>query len=275
MQAMTSRLSLPTAAALVAATVITITPTASPPPAFSAVTPPVVHSMQLPDLKLAATVADLLEVPALKQWVINQLQDIVVLGAGLVKAGQGVRQTLGAIPEFALTVTQQVFAGHLLDALTTVETGLTGAVTVIGGPLLAASIKRNENALTVDLALASAVPAAVIGLGVGAVAGFDAFARSVIIAGQNFVASLLPINIGNVIAAVVDGAKLIVQGLNTGAGKILDGVVFFQQTIATALATQPTSVAAQKPTAAVSATKPTALPKPTAATVTLDRKSVV
>lgn len=266
MQAITTRLSLPTAAAVVAASVITITPAVGPPPVLSAIAPSAVHTLQLPDLKLAATIADILQVPALKQWVINQIQDIVVLGAGLIKAGQGLGQTIAGIPEFALTVTQQVFAGDLLGALTTVEKGLTGAVTLIGAPLLAASIQRSENALAVDLALVQAVPAAFIGLGAGFVAGFDSFARSVIIAGQNLVGSLLPINIGNVITALVDGTKLIVQGLSTGAGKILDGVVFFQQTIATALAAQPTAVAAQKPATAVSAAS---LPKPAAATLTL------
>lgn len=248
MHALANRLSLP-AAALLAAGVVTVTPAVAPPPALSVTAPPIVHSVQVPDIQLAATVADILEFPALKQWVRNQVTDVATLAVGWAKAGEGVGMTLRGAPEFARTLLQQVFAGDLLGALTTIEKGFAGAVTVIGGPLLVSLIERNQRSLAVDLAMQEAVPAALIGLGTALVAGFDDVARSVIIAGQNVVDSLLPINIGNVINALVDGVKLIAQGLGEGAGKIVDGIVFAQQTIATALAAQPTTTLA--PTAKV------------------------
>lgn len=218
MHALATRLSLP-AAALVAAGVVTVTPAVAPPPALSVAAPPVLHSVQLPDIQLAATVADILEFPALKQWVRNQVVDAATLAVGWAKAGEGVGMTLRGAPEFARTLLQQVFAGDLLGALTTIEEGFAGAVTAIGGPLLVSLIERNQRSLAVDLAMQEAVPAALIGLGTALVAGFDDVARSVIIAGQNVVDSLLPINLGNVINALVDGVKLIAQGLGEGPAR--------------------------------------------------------
>ncbi|MUL65249.1 hypothetical protein BOO86_12295 [Mycobacterium sp. CBMA 234] len=225
------------------------------------------HSVQVPDIQFAATVADILQFPAFKQWVINQITDVVTVGVGLAKAGQGVQQTITAIPSLVVTVTQQILARDPVGALGTIEKGVIGAVTVIGGPILAAIIQRDQRALAVDQALVQAIPAALIGLGTGLVAGFNDFAVAAITAGQNVVAALLPLNIGNVITAVVDGIQLVAQGLSTGAGKVVDGIVFAQQTIATALATQPaTPVAAITPNAA-SGVAATALPKTATAAV--------
>lgn len=273
MHTLATRFSLP-AAALLAAGVVTVTPAVAPPPALSLAAPPVVHSMQMPDIQLAATVADILEFPALKQWVRNQVVDVATLAVGWAKAGEGVGMTLRGAPEFILTLTQQVLSRDLLGALTTIEKGFAGAVTVIGGPLLASVIERNQRSLAVDLALQAATPAALIGLGTALVAGFDDFARSVIIAGQNVVDSLLPINIGNVINALVDGVKLIAQGLGEGAGKIVDGIVFAQQTIATALAAQPTSTLAPAAKVAGAAALSVSTPPSTADTVVTLKTSV-
>ncbi|MEN4475198.1 hypothetical protein [Mycolicibacterium cosmeticum] len=272
MHALATRLTLP-AAALVAAGVVTVTPAVAPPPALSVATPSIVHSVQLPDIQLAATVADILEFPALKQWVRNQVTDVATLAVGWAKAGEGVGMTLRGAPEFARTLLQQVFAGDLLGALTTIEKGFAGAVTVIGGPLLVSLIERNQRTLAVDLAMQEAVPAALIGLGTALVAGFDDFARSVIIAGQNVVDSLLPINIGNVINALVDGVKLIAQGLGEGAGKIVDGIVFAQQTIATALAAQPTTTLAPTAKVAGAAALSVSTPPSTADTTVVTLKT--
>ncbi|GAS97922.1 hypothetical telomeric SfiI 20 protein 3 [Mycolicibacterium canariasense] len=273
MHALATRLSLP-AAALVAAGVVTVTPAVAPPPALSVAAPPVLHSVQLPDIQLAATVADILEFPALKQWVRNQVVDAATLAVGWAKAGEGVGMTLRGAPEFARTLLQQVFAGDLLGALTTIEEGFAGAVTAIGGPLLVSLIERNQRSLAVDLAMQEAVPAALIGLGTALVAGFDDVARSVIIAGQNVVDSLLPINLGNVINALVDGVKLIAQGLGEGAGKIVDGIVFAQQTIATALAAQPpNTLAAPTAKAAGAAALSVSTPPSTADTTVVTLKT--
>jgi hypothetical protein len=257
MHTLTTRLSLPTAAAVMAAGVIV---TAPPPPALTALPAPVIHSVQLPDIQLTATVADILQFPAFRQWVINQVDDALTIGVGLAKAGQGVGQTISAIPGLVVTVAQQILARDLVGALGTVEAGLIGAVTVIGGPILVSVIERNQRQLAVDQALQQAVPAALIGLGAGLLGGFNDFATSAIIAGQNVVAALLPISIGNLVTAVVDGVKLVVQGLNTGAGNVIDGIAFAQNTIAKALATQPAPIAATTPTPS-SAVAATAIPK--------------
>ncbi len=274
MHTLTTRLSLPTAAAVMAAGIIV---TAPPPPVLTALPAPVIHSVQMPDVQLTATIADILQFPAFKQWVVNQITDVVTVGVGLAKAGQGVGQTISAIPGLVATVAQQILARDFVGALGTVEAGVIGAVTVIGGPILVSIIARDQRALAVDQALVQAVPVALIGLGTGLLGGFNAFATSAIIATQNVVAALLPINIGNLVTAVVDGVKLVVQGLGTGAGKIVDGIAFAQQTIAHALATQPAPIAATTPTPAagvaitavpkIAATKvkPALKPVPTAA----------
>jgi hypothetical protein len=234
--------------------------TAAPPPVLAALPAPVIHSVQMPDIQLTATIADILQFPAFKQWVANQITDFVTIGAGLAKAGQGVGQTISAIPGLVVTVAQQVLARDFLGALGTIEAGVIGAVTVIGGPILVSMIARDQRALAVDQALVQAVPVALIGLGTGLLGGFNAVATSAIIATQNVVAALLPINIGNLVTAVVDGVKLVVQGLNTGAGNVIDGIAFAQNTIAKALATQPAPIAATTPTPS-SAVAATAIPK--------------
>jgi len=263
MHTLTARLSLPTAAAVMAAGIIV---TAPPPPVLTALPAPVIHSVQMPDIQLTATIADILQFPAFKQWVANQITDFVTIGAGLAKAGQGVGQTISAIPGLVVTVAQQILARNLVGALGTVEAGVIGAVTVIGGPILVSMIARDQRALAVDQALVQAVPVALIGLGTGLLGGFNAVATSAIIAAQNVVAALLPIDIGNLVTAVVDGVKLVVQGLNTGAGNVINGIAFAQNTIAKALATQPAPIAATTPTPAAGVAA-TAIPKITATKV--------
>ncbi len=241
MPTLTTRLSLPTAI-LVAASAVAFTPVVASPPALTAVAPTVAHSVVMPEFQLTASVAEILELPILKQYIKNQITDLAVFGVGWAKAGEGLSKSIRALPEAIVTVTKQLLAGDLLGALTTIEKGIVATVTLVGGPLLASRIERNQRTLAVEEAMQAALPAALIGLGTGIFAGFDDVARSVIIAGQNLVDSLLPINIGNVINALVDGVKLIAQGIGEGAGKITDGIVFFQQTIAEALKAQPSGV---------------------------------
>ena len=64
MHTLTARLSLPTAAAVMAAGIIV---TAPPPPVLRALPAPVIHSVQTPDIQLTATIADILQFPAFKQ----------------------------------------------------------------------------------------------------------------------------------------------------------------------------------------------------------------
>lgn len=250
MHALATRLSLPTAAAVMAAGVIVASP---PPPTLTALPAPVIHSVQMPDIQIAATGADILQFPASRQWAVNRVGDFVTISAGLVKAGQGVQQTIAATPGLIVTVTQQVLARDFVGALGTVEAGLVGAVTAIGRPILVSMIDRNQRQLAVQQALQGAVPAALIGPGAGLLGGFDDVATSAITAGQNVVA-LRPINLGNLVTAVVDGVKLVAQGLSSDAGEVVDGIVFAQQSIGKALATQPAvAVAAVAPVATTTA----------------------
>ncbi|MBI3225929.1 MAG: hypothetical protein HYZ39_12825 [Mycolicibacterium cosmeticum] len=265
MQTFAARFSLPMAVA-VAAGAVAFTPVVAPPPALSAVAPPVAHSIQMPKFQLTASVIEILELPVLTQYIKNQITDLATFAVGWAKAGDGLGTSLRALPEAIVTVTRQVLDGDLLGALTTIEKGLVTTLTLVGGPLLASRIARNQRTLAVDEALAAAWPIAFVGLGTALFAGFDDFARSVIIAGQNLVDSLLPINIGNVIDALVGGVKLIGQGLAEGAGKITDGVVFFQQTLAEALKAEPSGVPGL---AGASALSVTALPKTADTIVTL------
>ena len=238
MQSIAARFSVPMAVA-VAAGAVAFTPVMAPPAALSVAAPPVVHSVQMPEFHLTASILEILELPVLKQYIKNQITDLATFGVGWAKAGDGLGTSLRALPEAIVTVTKQVLAGDLLGALTTIEKGLVTTVTLVGGPLLASRIARNQRTLAVDEALAAAWPIALVGLGSALFGGFDKFARSVIVAGQNLVDSLLPINIGNVVDALVDGVKGIGQGLAAGADTITNGVVFFQQTLAEALKAKP------------------------------------
>lgn len=239
MHALASRLSLPTAA-FVAAGVVAVTPVVAPPAALSVAAPPVaVSAVPLPKIELTASVLDILQFPAFKQWVANQVIDVAILGAGWALAGQGLVDSILALPSTIGTALQQVLSRDLLGALTTIEVAVVDAVTAIGGPLLESIIERNQRTLAVQGAMQQAVPEALIGLGTSIFAAIDGVTRAFIVAGQDVVGALLPINLGNLVTAIVDGARLVVQSIGDGAGDIVDGIVFAQQTIATALATQP------------------------------------
>lgn len=266
MQTLAARFGMPVAI-VVAAGAVAFTPVVTPPAALSAIAPaPAAHSLQMPEFELTASILEILELPVLKQYIKNQITDLATFAVGWAKAGDGLGTSLRALPEAIVAVTRQVLDGDLLGALTTIEKGLVTTLTLVGGPLLASRIARNQRTLAVDEALAAAWPIAFVGLGTSLFAGFDDFARSVIVAGQNLVDSLLPINIGNVIDALVGGVKLIGQGLAEGAGKITDGVVFFQQTLAEALKAEPSGVPGL---AGASALSVTALPKTADTIVTL------
>jgi len=230
-----------TGVAIVGASVIAVTPVAPPPLALM----PQVHipEMQMPQVQLTASIADIFTFPAFRQYVLNQIDDLVTLGVGLGGSAAGLGQSIAAIPSTLVTATQQVLSGDLLGALTTFETYLVGSLVAIGEPTLAAIIERRQRVLAVSEALQEAVPAALIGLGTGIFAAVDGVLRSSIIAGQGVVDALLPLNLGNLVNALVGGTQLVLGSLADGGQDIVDAIVFAQQTIATALAAQPAAAA--------------------------------
>jgi hypothetical protein len=230
-----------TGVAIVGASVIAVTPVAPPPHALMPqVAIPEVH---LPAVQLSASIIDIFTFPAFQQYVLNQIDDLVTLGVGLGGSAAGLGQSIAAIPSTLVTATQQVLSGDLLGALTTFETYLVGSLVAIGEPTLAAIIERRQRVLAVSEALQEAVPAALIGLGTGIFAAVDGVLRSSIIAGQGVVDALLPLNLGNLVNALVGGTQLVLGSLADGGQDIVDAIVFAQQTIATALAAQPAAAA--------------------------------
>ena len=227
--------------AIVGASVIAVTPVA---PAPQALMPQVaIPEVHLPAVQLSASIIDIFTFPAFRQYVLNQIDDLVTLGVGLGGSAAGLGQSIAAIPSTLVTATQQVLSGDLLGALTTFETYLVGSLVAIGEPTLAAIIERRQRVLAVSEALQEAVPAALIGLGTGIFAAVDGVLRSSIIAGQGVVDALLPLNLGNLVNALVGGTQLVLGSLADGGQNIVDAIVFAQRTIATALAAQPAATA--------------------------------
>lgn len=147
-----------TGAALVGASVIAVTPVAPPPPALV----PQVHipEVQMPAVQLSASIADIFTFPAFRQYILNQIDDVVTLGIGFARAGAALGQSIALIPETLRTVTQQVLSGDLLGALTTIEAALVGSIVAVGDPILDAIIERRQRVLAVQQALQLAVPEA-------------------------------------------------------------------------------------------------------------------
>src|SRR5215217_6639962 len=149
-----------TGIALVGASVIAVTPIAPPPPTFA----PQAHipEMHMPAVQFTASIADIFTFPALQQFVLNRIDDIVTLGVGFAGSAAGLGQSLSQLPSTLAAVTQQVLSGDLLGALTTVETYLVGSLVAVGEPTLAAIIERRQRYLAVREALQLAVPEAFI-----------------------------------------------------------------------------------------------------------------
>jgi hypothetical protein len=164
--------------------------------------------------------------------------------------------SIAALPPTLATVTQQVLSGDLLGALTTVETYLVGSLVAVGGPTVAAIIERRQRFLAVREALQVAVPQAIIDVVGGVGQGLDTVARAFIVAGQDLVDAVLSFSPGAIVNALVNGTTLVVGSFVEGGQHVVDGIVSAQQTIATALATEPapsaTAVTAKVSSAAAS-----------------------
>jgi hypothetical protein len=244
--------------ALVGAGVIVVTPVAPPPQALV----PQVHipAVHMPDVQLSASIADIFTFPALRQFVLNRIDDIATLSVGLAGSAAGLGQSIALLPATLRTVTQQVLSGDLLGALTTIETALVGSLIAIGQPTLDAIIERRQRYLAVRQALQVAVPQAFFSVVGGVGEGVDGVLRAFIIAGQDLVDAVLSLNPGNIASALVNGTKLVVGSFVDGTQAVVDGIVTAQQTIATALAAQPAAASATAFSANISRTAVTDVP---------------
>lgn len=230
-----------TGVALVGASVIAVTPIAPPPQALV----PQVHvpEVHMPAVQLSASIADIFTFPALRQFVLNRIDDIATLGVGFAGSAAGLGQSIAQLPSTLVTITQQVLTGDLLGALTTIETYLVGSIVAVGEPTVAAIIERRQRYLAVREALQLAVPQAFIDVVGGVGLGLDTVARAFIVAGQDLVDAVLSFSPGAIVSALVNGTTLVVGSFVEGGQHVVDGIVSAQQTIATALAAEPAATA--------------------------------
>jgi len=230
-----------TGVALIGASVIAVTPVASPPQALV----PQVHlpELHMPAVQLSASIADIFTFPALRQYVLNRIDDIVTLGAGFAGSAAGLGQSIVAIPSTLVTATQQVLSGDLLGALTTVQNYLVGSLVAVGQPTLDAIIERRQRFLAVAEALQVAVPQAFFSVVGGFGSAADTVLRAFIVAGQDLVDAVLSFSPGAIVSALVDGTTLVLGSFIEGGQQVVDGIVSAQQTLATALAAQPGAAA--------------------------------
>lgn len=212
--------------------------------ATSASAPVEVAVPQLSDaaISLQASVLDIFTFPAVQQAIVNEVEYAALWAAGLAQSGIGVSQSLAAVLPTLITATQQIFARDPLGALTTVEDAALGAAEAILVPLVASRIDIGQIQLAVESALLLARPVAAVELGAGLFAAFDAVTRAVITAGQNFVNAVLSLNLGNIVAATVDGVRDVVTSFGTAGQDAVNGIVSAQTTLALALAERPVPI---------------------------------
>ena len=193
-------------------------------------------------ISLQASVLDIFTFPAAQQAIVNEVEYAALWAAGLALSGIGVSQSLAAVLPTLITATQQIFARDPLGALTTVEDAAVGAAEAILVPLVASRIDIGQIQLAVESALLLARPVAAVEFGAGLFAAFDAVTRAVITAGQNFVNAVLSLNLGNIVAATVDGVRDVVTSFGTAGQDAVDGIVAAQSTLAVALAERPVPI---------------------------------
>lgn len=227
-----------TSVALIGASVITVAPVAPFAPAVAPQSQ--VTGTHMPSVQLSASVAEIFTLPAFRQYILNRIDDLFTLGVGLGRSAAALGESLVQIPAMVRTVTQQVLAGDLLGALTTLEASIVGTVVAVGEPTLAAIIERRQRNLAVQQALQVAVPEALFDVVGGFGRGADEIARAFIIAGQDLVDAVLPFDLGEVVDALVNGTRLVVQSFVDGGQHVVDGIVSAQETLAAALRAQPT-----------------------------------
>ena len=88
----------------------------------------------------------------------------------------------------------------------------------------------------------------------------DEILRAFIVAGQGVVDAVLSFSPGAIVNALVDGTRLVVGSFGDAGQHVVDGIVAAQQTLATALATQPSTTAATTLSAKVTSPEVTDVP---------------
>ena len=206
---------------------------------------PQVHipEVHVPAVQLTAQVIDIFRFPAARQWIVNQIDDLVTLGVGLGGSAVALGQVLASIPGVTIQVVQQILSGDLLGALDTISTALVDGIAAVGGPTLNAIIERRQRVLAVQSALQVAVPTAVIGLATSFGTALNGVLKASITGGQGVVDAVLTLDLRNIATALVDGTRLVLGSFVAGGHDIIDGIVAAQTTIADALAAQPPATA--------------------------------
>jgi hypothetical protein len=235
---------LTTGIALVSVGVIAASPITPTPPALLAAAPtisaPAIHAT-------AFELPYLLTLPVVRQYVSNVIESWVVYLGGFAKAGAGLAESIAAIPQTLVTITQQLLTLDLVGAFNTLGAAITDAVIAVGQPLLDSWIERRQKVLAVETAMQAAVPAAFISVVNGALAAANGVTTSVIVGTQNLVAAIATLDLSNIVTATVDGTKGFAVSLAQGAGDIVTGIEGAQLAIATALATPAPGGAAKTP----------------------------
>jgi hypothetical protein len=224
-----------------------ITPVPAPVPNV-AVSAPHARGVQLP-VELSASVTDLLTLPIIRQWLVNQIDDIATLAVGLSASGAAIGAELVALPGTLVDITQLILGGHFEDALDAIIDNIVHAVDVIGSPTLGAIILRRDRNLEVALNFQTAVPAAVVGFSRWAVEAIDDVLTSWITGGRTITAPLFDGDFGNIVPAIGDTINVVIQGLRDGAQDLVEGTYYLQQTIAVAMGADPPAEAPTLPPA--------------------------
>lgn len=240
----------------------------SPVPAVSSAVTTVSRDFQL----AALDIPYLLTLPIIRQYIVNEVQNVVVFFGGFAKAGVGLAQSLLAIPGVTAEVIQQALALDFVGAFNTITTAIRDSVIAVGQPLLDSVIWRAQRADLVQAALQAAVPRALIDIANGFLTAGNGVATSLIEGTQNLVAAIVTLNLSNIVNAALQGTQNFVAALGAGAGAIVDGIESAQLGIATALATTPPTPPTFSEVTTASAVTALASPSTdTTTTITLSR----
>ena len=211
---------------------------------------PALPQVHIPELALQASIFDIFTFPAYQQAILNEIEFLGIQATGLAQSGQGLLQSVFALPGAVITAAQQTFGGDPLGGLDTIENWAIESATDTFVPVVAANINVGQIQLAIQSAALVAQPLALVSLGNGLLGAFDALSRAFIIATQNFVTALGTFNIGNIVNAVVDGIGGVVTGFVDSGQALVDGIVGAQTLIADALKTRPVQPLAQQASAA-------------------------
>jgi hypothetical protein len=209
--------------------------------------------LTMPEVQLTASIVDIFRFPAFQQYIVNQIGDLARLGVGLGVSAAGLGAAIVAIPQLLATLTQQVLSGQLQEALTTIEEYLIESAGAVVLPTLGAIITNRQRVLAVQSALQVAVPTAIVQFGAGIGDAIDGVVRAFITAGQLLVDAALPLDLGNLVDALVTGTAAVLGSFGQAGQDVVDGIVAAQNTIATAFAQTPPSDTLESRTAAFTA----------------------